>query len=85
MSGKGDCYDNSMMESFWATLEEECCGITIFATKSEEKLAIFAYVEVYYHRKRLHSSLGYMSPVGYEEQGEEKKLCYLDKKHLRVI
>jgi putative transposase len=69
MSGKGDCYDNSMMESFWATLKEECCGTIIFATRSEAKLAIFAYIEGYYNRKRLHSSLGYMSPVEYEKRG----------------
>jgi transposase InsO family protein len=67
MSGKGDCYDNAMMESFWATLKEECCGNTIFATREEAKTAIFSYIEVDYNRKRLHSSLGYMSPVDYEK------------------
>jgi transposase InsO family protein len=73
MSGKGDCYDNAMMESFWATLKEECCGTTIFATRSEARTAIFTYIEVYYNRKRLHSSLEYMSPVDYEKQGERKE------------
>ena len=68
MSEKGDCYDNAMMESFWATLKEACCGNTIFGTRNEAKSAIFAYIEVYYNRKRLHSSLGYMSPVEYELQ-----------------
>jgi transposase InsO family protein len=72
MSGKGDCYDNAMMESFWATLKEECCGDTIFATRDEAKRAIFTYIEVYYNRKRLHSSLGYMSPVNYEKQETRK-------------
>jgi transposase InsO family protein len=72
MSGKGDCYDNAMMESFWATVKEECCGTTIFATRDEAKSALFSYIEVYYNRKRLHSSLGYMSPVDYEEQVERK-------------
>lgn len=74
MSGKGDCYDNAMMESFWATLKEECCGATIFATREEAKTAIFTYIEVYYNRKRLHSSLGYLSPVDHEKQGERKEV-----------
>ena len=74
MSRKGDCYDNAMIESFWATVKEECCGTTLFATRAEAKLAIFCYIEVYYNRKRLHSSLGYMSTVDYEKQGERKEV-----------
>jgi len=46
MSKKGDCYDNAMMESFWARLKEEWCGNTIFATRDEAKRAIFTYREV---------------------------------------
>jgi len=61
------------MESFWATVKEECCGDTIFATRDEAKTALFSYIEVYYNRKRLHSSLGYMSPVDYEKQGERNE------------
>ena len=73
MSGTGDCYDNAMMESFWATLKEECCGQTIFSTRIEAKAAIFEYIEVYYNRRRIHSSLGYVSPVDYERQGEQRE------------
>lgn len=73
MSGKVDCYDNAMMESFWATLKEECCENTIFARRNEAKTAIFEYIEVYYNRKRIHSSLGYPSPFDYERQGESKE------------
>jgi transposase InsO family protein len=73
MSNTGDCYDNAMMESFWATLKEECCGQTIFATRSEAKSAIFAYIEVYYNRQRIHSSLGYFSPVDYERKEKQRK------------
>jgi putative transposase len=73
MSNTGDCYDNAMMESFWATLKEECCGNSIFATRSEAKAAIFEYIEVYYNRKRMHSSLGYFSPVGYEKREGSKE------------
>jgi transposase InsO family protein len=73
MSGTGDCYDNAMMESFWATLKEECCEQTIFSTRIEAKAAIFEYIEVYYNRRRRHSSLGYISPVDYEEHGKQRK------------
>jgi putative transposase len=73
MSKKGDCYDNAMIESFWATVKEEGIGETIFSTRNEAKTAIFEYIEVYYNRKRRHSSLGYLSPVHYEQQGEKKE------------
>jgi putative transposase len=73
MSGTGDCYDNAMMESFWATLKEECCGQTIFSTRIEAKAALFEYIEVYYNRRRRHSSLDYISPIDYERQGEQRK------------
>jgi putative transposase len=79
MSKKGDCYDNAMIESFWATLKEECVEKTIFSSRSEAKTTIFEYIEVYYNRRRRHSSLGYMSPVEYEKQGEEQSECLLDK------
>jgi putative transposase len=76
MSRTGDCYDNAMMESFWATLKEECCENMIFSTRDEAKGAVFEYIEVYYNRKRMHSSLGYMSPVDYEKQGEEREVAF---------
>ena len=79
MSKKGDCYDNAMIESFWATLKEECVEKTIFSSRNEAKTAIFEYIEVYYNRRRRHSSLGYMSPVEYEKQGERKNGMTLDK------
>lgn len=69
MSRKGDCYDNAMIESFWGTLKEECFSLEIFHTRREAKTAIFEYIEVFYNRKRRHSSLGYLSPVDYEKQG----------------
>jgi putative transposase len=73
MSKKGDCYDNAMIESFWGTLKEECCGHSIFSSRNEAKTAIFEYIEVFYHRKRRHSSLEYLSQADYEKQGEQKK------------
>jgi putative transposase len=69
MSRKGDCYDNAVIESFWGTLKEECFSLEIFHTRNEAKTAIFEYIEVFYNRKRKHSSLGYLSPVDYEKQG----------------
>jgi putative transposase len=79
MSRKGDCYDNAMIESFWRTLKEECCGQSIFSSRNEAKLAIFEYIEVFYHRKRRHSSLEYLSPVDYEKQGEQKEVPSIKK------
>lgn len=69
MSRKGDCYDNALIESFWGTLKEECFSLGIFHTRKEAKTALFEYIEVFYNRKRRHSSLGYLSPVDYENQG----------------
>jgi transposase InsO family protein len=66
MSGKGDCYDNAMMESFWATLKCELVHQRQFATRQQARQAIFEYIEVFYNRKRLHSSLGYVSPDSFE-------------------
>jgi transposase InsO family protein len=66
MSGTGDCWDNAMMESFWATLKTECVHQRRYATREQAGLSIFEYVEVFYNRKRLHSSLGYVSPESFE-------------------
>jgi len=71
MSKKGDCYDNAMIESFWATLKEECGNQKIFSSRNEAKVMIFEVIEVCYNRQRIHSSLGYVSPVEYELQGEQ--------------
>jgi transposase InsO family protein len=66
MSGRGNCYDNAMMESFFATLKTELIHQQNYATRQQAKLSIFEYVEVFYNRKRLHSSLGYVSPESFE-------------------
>ncbi len=66
MSGKGDCWDNAVMESFWATLKSEMVSHRKFATHEEARRAIFEYIEVFYNRQRLHSSLGYLSPEAFE-------------------
>ena len=68
MSRRGNCYDNAMMESFWATLKTECFGDYVPATRSEAKSMLFDYIEVFYNRQRCHSALGYLSPVQFEQQ-----------------
>lgn len=68
MSGRGDCYDNAVMESFFKTLKTERVYQRNYATRQEAKASIFQYIEVFYNRKRLHSSLGYVSPAAYEAQ-----------------
>lgn len=66
MSGQGDCYDNAAMESFWATLKTELVHESRYATRSQAKASIFEYIEVFYNRIRLHSTLGYQSPEAFE-------------------
>jgi len=66
MSGKGDPYDNAMMESFVSTLRAELTDLERFATRQAARTAVFEFLEVFYNRQRLHSSLGYRSPLAYE-------------------
>ena len=66
MSGKGDCWDNACAESFWSTLKTELVNHQKYATRQEARQSIFEYIEVFYNRQRLHSSLGYHSPETFE-------------------
>jgi putative transposase len=66
MSRRANCYDNAMMESFWSTLKAECFASYLPATHREARRMIFEYIETYYNRVRLHSSLGYQSPMDFE-------------------
>lgn len=68
MSRRACCYDNAAMESFWSTLKRELVYRRNFQTHAEARREIFAYIETRYNRKRLHSSLGYMSPADFENQ-----------------
>ena len=68
MSRKGDCWDNAPMESFFGTLKKELVHHRKFRTRAEARRDIFDYIEVFYNRERLHSSLGYLSPLNYEKQ-----------------
>ena len=67
MGSVGDCYDNALCESFFATLECELIDRNYFRTKLEARLAVFDYIEGFYNPHRRHSSLAHRSPVRYEE------------------
>lgn len=66
MSRKGEVYDNAVIESFYGTLKRELVNRDRYATRDEARQAIFEWIEVFYNRQRLHSSLGYRSPADYE-------------------
>jgi putative transposase len=68
MGSIGDCYDNAMAESFFATLETELLDRSDWASPVEAKAAVFEYIEVFYNRIRRHSSLGNVSPEQFEER-----------------
>ena len=69
MSGTGNCYDNAAMESFFHTLKTEHVYFEHYQTREEAKQSIFEYVEVFYNRQRLHSTLGYLTPNQFEAKG----------------
>jgi transposase InsO family protein len=68
MSRTGNCYDNAFIESFWSSLKYELVYHHRFATRIEARRAIFNYIETFYNRTRLHSSLAYRSPIAFESQ-----------------
>jgi putative transposase len=66
MSRRGDCYDNAVAESFFGTLKQELVRDARWTTLAEARAAIHDYIEVFYNRRRLHSSIGYLTPAEYE-------------------
>lgn len=68
MSRAGNCYDNAVAESFFSSLKNEETLHHRYATREEARSALYDYIEVFYNRKRLHSTLGYVSPVEFERQ-----------------
>ena len=68
MSRTGNCYDNAVTESFFASLKKECVYRETYKTRKEASLSVFEWIEVFYNRQRRHSSLGYLSPESFEAQ-----------------
>ena len=68
MSRKGNCYDNAVKESFFHTLKTELCDHEHYKTRAEARASVFEFIEVFYNRTRLHSTLGYCSPAEFEAQ-----------------
>ena len=68
ISQKGDCWDNAVAESFFATLEHELIMRRRWTTRAEARQAIVRYIESWYNLKRRHSTLDYLSPAVYEAQ-----------------
>ena len=81
MSGTGNCYDNAAMESFFHTLKTEHIYFEYYLTREQAKQSIFEYTEVFYNRKRRHSTLEYLSPVAFEKQWDQKQDFYLHAVH----
>jgi len=67
MGSIGDCFDNAVAESFYATLKRECVHRQAYATQHEARMHIFEFMEVFYNRQRLHSTLGYRTPAELEQ------------------
>ncbi|MCE9590835.1 MAG: integrase core domain-containing protein [Planctomycetes bacterium] len=68
MSRTGNCYDNAVAESFFATLKRELVGDKAFTDRAQARRAIFEWIEVFYNHQRRHSTLGYLSPAQFELQ-----------------
>jgi putative transposase len=68
MSEKGNCWDNAVAESFWATVKRELVNDREWATRAELEMELFDYIEVFYNRQRLHSTLDYLTPEEYDNQ-----------------
>jgi putative transposase len=67
MNQRGSCYDNAVVESFFKTLKAELVRTVRFDQLEDTRMKLFEFIEIFYNRKRLHSSLGYKSPVEFEE------------------
>jgi putative transposase len=79
MSGRGNCYDNAMVETVFKTIKSELIWLTAFTSRDQAEIAIGNYIEGFYNPRRRHSSLGYVSPVAFEKKhaGEKEKATAL--------
>jgi len=73
MGSTGDCFDNAVAESFFAKLEKDLLRRTSFPTQQDARSAVFDYIETFYNPIRLHSTLGYVSPVEYEKMNTQEE------------
>ena len=73
MSRRGDCWDNAVAESFFSTLKLELVYQTAWLTRAHARRAVFEYLEVFYNGQRLHSALGYRSPIAFERHYEQQQ------------
>jgi putative transposase len=73
MGSTGDCFDNAVAESFFATLEKDLLRRRSFATQQAARTAVFDYIEAFYNPIRLHSTLDYLSPIEYEQMNRKEK------------
>jgi putative transposase len=73
MSAKGNCYDNAVSESFFATLKKELVHREHYRTHDEARASIFEYIEIYYNRQRRHSTIGYDIPARFEEKWHRQR------------
>ncbi len=75
MGSVGDCYDNALAESFFATLECELVARSRWRTREEARMAVFDFIEAFYNPRRRHSGLGYLSPAEYERRHHSALSC----------
>jgi len=75
MSRRGDCYDNAMAESFNATIKQELVARTHWSTRRETRVAVFAWITVFYNRQRRHASIGYQPPLDFERSTEAQQVA----------
>jgi transposase InsO family protein len=75
MSRKGDPWDNAAAESFFSTFKTELVHDAEFMTRAAARRSVFDYIEVFYNRRRRHSTLGYVSPVEYEREAVRAALA----------
>ncbi len=68
MGSIGDCFDNAVAESFYATLKRECVHRQTYATRHKARTHIFAFIEVFFNRQRLHATSGYQSLAEFEQR-----------------
>ena len=73
MSRRGNCWDNAVAESFFSTLKIELAHEADWATHADAYRAVFEYLEIFYNGQRRHSVLGYLSPIAFERQHEQKR------------